>query len=140
MPNDLSVSDLSSHATAVVNLDNASTVPVKSAAPVKFDAPVNTNAPAGPVQHTAPLTSSAPNPTLELNAALGLVVIEFRNSTGTVTNTIPSQQQLQAYQQWQMSGVGSPPSLGGSATGVAAAPTLAASGDASRSKLLDVMD
>jgi len=46
------------------------------------------------------------NPTLRLDAALGLVVIEFRNDTGAITTSIPSQRQLQEYQRWQTTRVG----------------------------------
>ena len=47
----------------------------------------------------APPSGSPPvvNPSLRLDAALGLVVIEFRDASGKLTTTIPSQQQLQAY-------------------------------------------
>jgi len=65
--------------------------------------------------------SSSPNPTLQLNAALGLVVIEFRNDAGTVTNSIPSQQQLDAYRLWQTAGIGSPPDPGTYNGGIATA-------------------
>lgn len=54
-----------------------------------------------------------PNPTLELDAVLGLVVIQFRNDSGAVTNSIPSQQQLDAYRLWQETKIGPPPNLGG---------------------------
>lgn len=37
------------------------------------------------------------NPSLRLDSALGLVVIEFRNETGAVTQSIPSAQQIEAY-------------------------------------------
>jgi hypothetical protein len=43
---------------------------------------------------TAPGT---PNPTLLLDPALGLVVIEFVSKSGAVTTSIPSQRQLTAY-------------------------------------------
>ena len=39
-----------------------------------------------------------PNPTLRLDPALGLVVIEFLSKSGAVTSSIPSQRQLTAYQ------------------------------------------
>jgi hypothetical protein len=39
----------------------------------------------------------SPSPTLRLDPALGLVVIEFLGKTGAVTSSIPTQQQLQAY-------------------------------------------
>jgi hypothetical protein len=41
--------------------------------------------------------SALPNPTLRLDAALGIVVIEFRNTSGEIANSIPTQQQLEAY-------------------------------------------
>ena len=56
--------------------------------------------------------SAAPpilNPTLRLDAALGLVVIEFRNESGAVTRSIPSQRQLQAYQRWEATRFGPAP-------------------------------
>jgi hypothetical protein len=34
---------------------------------------------------------------LHLDAALGLVVIEFLGKSGAITSSIPTQQQLQAY-------------------------------------------
>jgi hypothetical protein len=51
-------------------------------------------APPGP----APLIVT--NPTLRFDAASGLVVIEFRNETGSVTTSIPTLRQLEAYRQW----------------------------------------
>lgn len=41
--------------------------------------------------------SALPNPTLRLDAALGIVVIEFRNAAGEIADSIPTQQQLEAY-------------------------------------------
>src|SRR5215472_16486743 len=49
------------------------------------------------------------NPTLRLDPALGLVVIEFLNDTGAVTTSIPSERQLQAYQRWRTTQVGPTP-------------------------------
>lgn len=49
----------------------------------------------------APPQTMAPqpfvNPSLRLDAALGLVVIEFRDDGGAITSSIPSQRQLEAY-------------------------------------------
>jgi len=42
-------------------------------------------------------TSLIPNPKLRMDAASGIVVIEFRDFGGKVENSIPSQQQLDAY-------------------------------------------
>jgi hypothetical protein len=44
----------------------------------------------------APPTSAPPNPTLRLDASLGLVVLEFRNLGGE-PRTIPSERELDAY-------------------------------------------
>jgi hypothetical protein len=58
----------------------------------------------GPQQSTSvatpiPAASSpgSPSPTLHLDAALGLVVIEFLGKSGAVTSSIPTPQQLEAY-------------------------------------------
>jgi len=53
------------------------------------------------VQSASPM----PNPQLRLDPALGLVVIEFRDASGTVTTSIPSQRQLNAYRMWDQMGL-----------------------------------
>ena len=53
-------------------------------------------------------TAAAGNPSLRLDPGLGLVVIEFRDTAGVVTGTIPTAQQLQAYRRWQDQQVGPP--------------------------------
>jgi hypothetical protein len=60
---------------------------------------------AEPVQAASLIT----NPTLRLDAALGLVVIEFRNRTGAITTSIPSQRQIEAYQRWAQTHSGEAP-------------------------------
>jgi hypothetical protein len=57
----------------------------------------------------APAAPPVTNPTLRLDAALGLVVIEFRNQGGTITTSIPSQRQLQEYQRWAATQLGPMP-------------------------------
>jgi hypothetical protein len=39
----------------------------------------------------------APSPTLRYDAAVGILVIDFHNDAGQVTNSIPTQRQLDAY-------------------------------------------
>jgi hypothetical protein len=56
-----------------------------------------------------PAPSLITNPTLRLDAALGLVVIEFRNNRGDITTSIPSKRQLEAYQRWDETHLGPPP-------------------------------
>jgi hypothetical protein len=117
MPNDLMI-----HATASANSGNDDVAPVRPTAA------------AASANHAAPASASSPNPTLELNAALGIVVIEFRNAAGAVVSSIPSQQQLAAYQLWQEAGIGAAPPNSGPSTGSGAAvPIQQASGGTGRS-------
>jgi hypothetical protein len=48
---------------------------------------------AAPAQREAP----SPSPALRVDAALNLVVIEFRDRDGAILHSIPSPQQLDAY-------------------------------------------
>jgi hypothetical protein len=50
-----------------------------------------------------------PNPTVRLDAALGVVVVAFHDAHGVVTTTIPTQQQLDAYRTWERTRSGQPP-------------------------------
>ncbi len=72
-----------------------------------------------------PSSGGNPNPTLRLDATLGIVVIEFFNGSGAVTTSIPSQQQLRAYQEHSdrqaAPGAGSPSTPSPSAAAAAAA-------------------
>jgi hypothetical protein len=57
---------------------------------------------AAPVTDGAISVSNGPplaNPSLHLDLALNLVVLQFFNAQGEVTQSIPSQKQLEAYQQ-----------------------------------------
>ena len=54
-----------------------------------------------PANQTAPPAQSYTNPALRLDPALGLIVIEFRNDAGSITSTIPSERQLEAYRMHQ---------------------------------------
>jgi hypothetical protein len=65
--------------------------------------------PAAGVAQSAPVAPAIINPTLRLDAALGLVVIEFRNLSGVVSSSIPSQRQLQEYRRWQATRLGPAP-------------------------------
>jgi hypothetical protein len=62
-----------------------------------------------PQEEHAANTSSIPNPSLRLDPVLGIVVIEFRSDTGAVTTSVPSQRQLQAYQKWDATHLGTAP-------------------------------
>jgi len=50
-----------------------------------------------------------PNPALRLDYGLAIVVIEFRDETGAVRSTIPTQQQLEAYRTWDRGHIGEAP-------------------------------
>ena len=64
---------------------------------------------ASPLAEPAPVASPIVNPTLRLEPALGLVVIEFRNDSGAITTSIPSQRQIEAYQRWETTRIGPRP-------------------------------
>ena len=103
------------HGAAVaVNLAMSSefTVQAVSAARANSDAagePKQVVAERLPVSPAVP--SPIPNPSLRLDPALRLVVIEFRNDPGdAITTSIPSQRQLQAYQRWDVTHIGPTPS------------------------------
>lgn len=59
--------------------------------------------PATPPAHAPPVqpASPMPNPQLRLDPALGLLVIEFRDTSGAVRASIPTQRQLNAYRMWE---------------------------------------
>jgi hypothetical protein len=46
------------------------------------------------------------NPSLRLDPALGLVILQFHSDTGAPTTSIPSERQLEAYQRWTQTGIG----------------------------------
>lgn len=62
--------------------------------------------PAAAVPTAVPPRAAAGNPSQRLDPGLGLVVIEFHNAAGTITGTIPTAQQLQAYRRWETAQVG----------------------------------
>ena len=62
-----------------------------------------------PSAEPAPAASLIINPTLRLEPALGLVVIEFRNDSGAITTSIPSERQIEAYQRWEQTRFGPAP-------------------------------
>jgi hypothetical protein len=92
MSNDITVQAIGSAQTG--------SEPVADARPTAALAP--------PQARAAPSTAYT-NPSLRLDPALGLVVIEFRNAAGVVTTSVPSQQQLAAYQRWETTRIGTAP-------------------------------
>ena len=94
MPNDITVQPVAT---------------VRSAGDASDEMKISPTARAPPSQPVAsPLPT--PNPTLRLDPALGMVVIEFHNTSGALTTSIPSQRQLAAYQKWSVTHVGPNPS------------------------------
>lgn len=94
MPDDLTVSSV-----ATVQLGNEAMPDPRVVA---------ATAPSAQVGHSPP-TVPMTNPSLQLDAALGLVVVEFRNSNGVITTSIPTQRQLEAYRRWDDTRFGPPP-------------------------------
>lgn len=72
------------------------TPPIAPAAPEAAGAPPSAPAKA-PAEAAAVGAKSLPNPSMRLDPALGLVVIEFHDEAGGVVRTIPDPRQLDAY-------------------------------------------
>ena len=107
MPNDLTI-------PAVAANSSGNNTAVKAKAATVESATVVDPAPA------PPLTT---NPVIRLDKSLGLVVIEFRNASGAITTSIPSQRQLQAYQRWDDTRLGpAPPGCADTPPGTPVAP------------------
>jgi len=69
-------------------------VPAQSAAPTQA-LPVSP-----PAQAASPAAKPVPlftNPSSQFDPTVGLVVLDFHNDSGTVTSSIPSERQLEAY-------------------------------------------
>jgi hypothetical protein len=73
--------------------------------------------PIAPPRSSTPAVSAAPqstalfvNPSFQFDPTVGLVVIQFRDDKGAISDTIPSQRQLAAYRDHQaaLPGEGSP--------------------------------
>ncbi len=79
MPNDLTVSA------------------VKPAPPISLEG----NAPSRGFEAAPPAAASPsyPNPAMHMDPALNLVVIEFHNAAGQMTDSTPTPRQLEAYRQ-----------------------------------------
>jgi hypothetical protein len=96
MPNDISVQAV---AVARTGSDNAADPKMAAASALP------------PQAEPVPAPSPIVNPTLRLDAALGLVVIEFRNDSGAITTSIPSERQIEAYQRWEATQFGPTPAV-----------------------------
>jgi hypothetical protein len=81
---------------------------VRSASDLSDEVQASAIAPAPPQPVATPLPT--PNPILRLDPELGMVVIEFHDTSGAVTTSIPSQYQLAAYQKWTVTHFGPTPS------------------------------
>ena len=66
---------------------------------------------AHPTPQESPPPPAAPNPSLRLDPALGLVVLEVRDAPGDALRTIPSPQALAAYRASALSGAPLPPGV-----------------------------
>ena len=91
MPNDLTIQAVTAP-RSVGSSNDAVRMPAPEPAPSE-------RGPASPI----------PNPSLQLDPALGLVVIEFRNDSGAVTTSIPTEREIAAYQRWEQTKFGPVP-------------------------------
>ena len=71
---------------------------------VEMDRHPSAGAAEPPATVPTPISQRA-NPSLRLDPALGLVVIEFRNEAGKVTESFPDTRQLDAYRAAQRTGI-----------------------------------
>ncbi len=81
--------------SAALFLDPA--VRAGAAAQATAVSPSRSASPAEPVAASSSVSPLLPNPRLTVDAGLNRVVLEFFNSTGVLTNSSPSQKQLEAY-------------------------------------------
>ncbi len=88
MPSDISIDPAAS---------SAALAPAKAEAPALQPTPIA----ASP---GSPASPNLPNPRMTVDPSLNRVVLEFFSSSGSLTNTIPSQKQLEAYRLAAFSG------------------------------------
>lgn len=80
------------------------TIPAVQAVTTNPDPPQARSPGSKPAEPLPTASSPYVNPTLRLNAELGLVVMEFRDESGALTATIPSERQIEAYRTHQEPG------------------------------------
>ena len=102
------------------------TEPVVPAATRAVDKPSGTAF--TPADTTTTQPTLHPNPSFEIDMALGLVVMEFRNGSGAVSSTIPTSQQLEAYRR-SAGHAATHAAAGATAQAATPAPTGAPSGE-----------
>ncbi len=78
--------------------------PRPAAQAIALPAAASAPPPADPVATAAVSKRPLVNPGLHLDVALNIAVLQFVDSNGDVTETIPSQKQLKAYQESQGDG------------------------------------
>lgn len=61
-------------------------------------------APAAPAPGPATPAAIGPNPSLRIDPALNILVVEFRGHDGSVTRTAPTEQELRDYRAAQLRG------------------------------------
>jgi hypothetical protein len=84
--------------------------PASAAAPVVEASGSRDPAPDPLPPQPPPGDTARPNPSLRLDGALGMVIIEFHAESGAVTTSIPTERQLEAYRVWERTGTeGEPP-------------------------------
>ena len=81
---------------------------IQTGLPVATLAASPLSTPAIPVAPEAKPVQLYINPSFRFDPTVGLVVIEFHDNTGAVSNSIPSQRQLEAYRTGQQTPPGEP--------------------------------
>lgn len=94
-------------------------------APTGARASVKSGADAVPTETTPTHPALGPNPSLRIDEALGIIVMQLRDASGKVASTIPTAQQLNAYRR-SLGNAGAQPALGGTAQTITGNPASAA--------------
>jgi hypothetical protein len=68
------------------------------------DSPHLRRAADAPAAAPGPSPAAQPNPSLRIDPSLGIVVMEFRDRSGAVAATLPTQRELEAYRSAQRRG------------------------------------
>lgn len=89
-------------------MPNDMTIPAVKAVTTNPDPPASRSSGSKRAEPVPAAASPYVNPTLRLDGELGLVVMEFRDDSGSLTTTIPSERQIEAYRAHQAQGSARP--------------------------------
>ena len=80
--------------------------PISPVAPVAPVAPASSARRGTAAPAAAPSPPGAGNPSAHFDPSVGLVVLQFHDTAGAVSHSIPSAEQLRAYRRWEQTQLG----------------------------------